>query len=200
MNAESRTWRTIPNLLTATRILLIAPFAWLCIRGYDISALIVFFIAGLTDAFDGTLARALHQRSKFGRLADPLADKLLTTVSFLALSLFRTSGPAIPLWVTMAVISRDVLIVAGALVVYALTRSTAFEPHVIGKANTFIELGLIVVVLASSRLRFLSYFMTALYVLLLVSLVVSAADYTAQGVRMIRESRAGRRELKPLRG
>jgi cardiolipin synthase (CMP-forming) len=200
MKGESRAWRTIPNLLTATRILLIAPFAWLCIRGHDVPALVVFFLAGLTDALDGRLARQLHQRSKFGRLADPLADKLLTTVSFLALSLFRTGGPAIPLWVTVAVISRDVLIVAGALVVYAHTRSTAFEPHVFGKANTFFELAVIVFMLAASRLRFLSYFMPGLYILLTVTLLLSATDYAAQGVRMIRESRAGRRELKPLRG
>jgi len=200
MNGESRAWRTIPNLLTATRILFIAPFAWLCIRGYDSSALILFFIAGLTDTLDGTLARALKQRSKFGRLADPLADKLLTTVAFLALSLFRTNRPAIPLWLAIAVISRDVLILAGALLVYAVTHSTSFEPHIFGKVNTFIELMLIVVVLASSRLQFLSHIMKALYILLVVSLLMSAIDYAAQGVRMIRHSRSGAGELKPLRG
>lgn len=188
-NGEKAAWRTVPNLLTAARIVLIAPFAWFCVRGYDISALTVFFIAGVTDTLDGTLARRFNQRSKFGRLADPLADKLLTTVSFLVLSLFRAGLSAIPVWVAIAVISRDVLILSGSLMVYARTRSTAFKPDVFGKANTFIEIGVIVVFLVSSRLVYLARFMTALYLLLLASLIVSTIDYFVQGLRMIREPR-----------
>ena len=182
---EKTTWRTLPNLLTAARIALVAPFGWLCLRGYDISALSVFLIAGITDTVDGTLARRFNQSSKFGRLADPLADKLLTTVAYLVLCL-RAGLSAIPVWVTIAVIARDVLILTGSLVVYARTRSTAFKPDVFGKANTFIEIGVVVVFLVSSRLVFLTRFMTAVYVLLLVSLIVSTSDYLVQGLRMLR--------------
>jgi cardiolipin synthase (CMP-forming) len=187
---ETGAWRTLPNLLTLVRIALVAPFAWLCIRGFDIAALGVFFIAGLTDTLDGTLARRFGQRSNFGRLADPLADKLLTTVAFLVLALFRTGLRAIPLWVALAVVGRDLLILTGALIVYLKTRSTAFRPNVFGKANTFIELGLIVVVLATSRLHLLARFLTGLYLLLLASLLVSAAEYVVQGSRMLREPRS----------
>ncbi len=192
MNGEQPAWRTIPNLLTTVRIALIVPFAWLCVRGHDMSALAVFLIAGVTDTLDGTLARKLNQRSAFGRLADPLADKLLTAVAFLVLSLFRAGRTAIPLWVTTCVIGRDVLILTGSFLVYARTRNTAFKPHVFGKANTFIEIGLIVVVLVSSRLTFLARFMTALYLLLLASLIISTADYLVQGLRMLRRAPAAK--------
>ncbi|HTU46378.1 MAG TPA: CDP-alcohol phosphatidyltransferase family protein [Bryobacteraceae bacterium] len=182
---EKTTWRTLPNLLTAMRIALIAPFGWLCMRGYDISALSVFLFAGVTDTVDGTLARRFNQSSKFGRLADPLADKLLTTVAFLTLCL-RTGLSTIPVWVTVAVISRDVLILTGSLVVYTRTRSTAFKPNAFGKANTFIEISVIVVFLASSRLVYMQHRLIDTYILLLVFLIVSICDYLLQGLRMLR--------------
>lgn len=189
ITGETATWRTFPNLLTIARIVLIAPFAWLCVRGFDMSALALFIVAALTDTLDGTLARRFHQRSKFGRLADPLADKLLTTVAFLVLSLFRAGLRAIPLWIAIAVIGRDVLMLAGSFVVYLRTRSMAFRPNIFGKANTFIELTVVFVVLATSRFVFLARFLTALYMLLVASLVISTAEYVLQGVRMLRETR-----------
>src|SRR5579863_8390552 len=134
-------WRTVPNLLTALRILLIVPFAWMCIHGYDLSALCVFLIAGISDVLDGALARRFDQRSSFGRLADPLADKVLTTAAFVALSFFREGRTSIPIWMTIAVVARDVFILVGCLIVYLTTRSTNFRPNVFGKANTFIEIG-----------------------------------------------------------
>lgn len=188
--AETAAWRTLPNLLTVARIALIAPFAWLCIHGFDVAALAVFVGAGLTDIVDGTLARRFGQRSKFGRLADPLADKLLTITAFLVLSFFRAGLRAIPLWLVIAVIARDVLILTGSLIVYLKTRSTAFQPNVYGKANTFIELAVIVVVLASSRLLYVARLLMPIYILLLASLLVSTAEYLLQGLRMLRENRS----------
>ncbi|MBV9759271.1 MAG: CDP-alcohol phosphatidyltransferase family protein [Acidobacteriaceae bacterium] len=189
--AESGAWLTIPNLLTLFRLVLIAPFGWLCIRGHNIPALFVFLIAGITDTLDGTLARRFNQRSKFGRLADPIADKLLTTVSFLALSLFRQGRPAIPLWVTIAVIGRDALILIGSFVVYVSTGSTAFQPGAFGKVNTFIELGTIVLVLVSARLAFLAHVLSPVYFMLILSLILSTTAYVLQGLRTMRMARAG---------
>src|SRR5882724_9724933 len=87
--SDVATYWTIPNALTAFRLALIVPFVWLALHGRDTAALTVFVIAGITDALDGILARWLHQTSAIGRLADPLADKLLTSVAFLTLSVFR---------------------------------------------------------------------------------------------------------------
>lgn len=187
LNREKTTWRTFPNLLTVFRIVLIVPFAYLCIRGHDLFALGVFLMAAITDALDGELARRFHQKSQLGRLADPLADKLLTTTAFVALSFFRQSGTAIPLWIAVAVVARDVFILLGCVVVFLLIRSLAFRPRLLGKANTFIEIGTIVCFLVSSRILYAGYVMKPLYVLLLVSLILSATDYSWQGIRMIRE-------------
>jgi|SRR5579875_1082136 len=187
LNPEKTIWLTIPNLLTIARLVLIPPFAWLCARGDDMTALTVLLFAGFTDTLDGTLARRFNQRSKLGRLLDPIADKLLTSVSYLVLSLFR-AGLHIPVWVAVAVISRDVLILTGSFAVYARTGSTAFKPDVFGKANTFIEIGVIVVFLVSSRLALLGPLLIWIYFLLLVSLLVSTIDYLLQGLRMMRQA------------
>lgn len=188
LNREKMTWRTLPNLLTVFRIVLIVPFAYLCVRGSDMFALGLFLVAAITDVVDGALARRFHQKSTFGRLADPLADKLLTTTAFVALSFFRQSPTVIPIWIAVAVVGRDVFILLGCLVVYLLIRSIAFRPRLLGKANTFIEIGTIVCFLVSSRILYVSYAMKPIYVLLFVSLILSAIDYSLQGIRMIREA------------
>lgn len=188
LTREKTTWRTLPNLLTVFRIALIVPFAWFCIYGYDVFALGVFFVAAFTDALDGALARRFDQKSRFGRLADPLADKLLTTTAFIALSFFRQGRSVIPIWIAIAVVVRDLFILLGCVVVYLATHSIAFRPRPLGKANMLIEVGTIVFFLASSRIPYAGYVLTPLYVLLFASLILSASDYSFEGFRMLRES------------
>jgi cardiolipin synthase len=186
---ETERLATIPNLLTVLRLLLILPFAWLGATGRDVAALVVCFIAGLTDALDGKLARKLGQASKWGRLADPIADKVLTSVAFIVLSLFREGLTAIPLWVMLAVVARDVMILIGCGIVYAAARTSAFQPTVSGKANTAIEILVVVCFLAATVLPFLAAVLPVLYVLLLISLLISGGDYVLQGARMIGSSK-----------
>lgn len=169
-------------------MVLIIPFAWLCIIGQDMAALGVFLVAGVTDALDGHLARRFGQSSMWGRLADPWADKLLTTTAYLVLSIFRSPLPAIPVWLTVSVILRDIFILVGALVVYLLARSSGFKPTVSGKINTFLEIGVVVWFLVSSRLPVIAPMLPVWYVLLLGSLILSGGDYMLQGVRMVREA------------
>jgi cardiolipin synthase len=177
---------TLPNFLTVIRLILVIPFAWLAAKGEDGAALFIFFIAGLSDGLDGHLARRLGQRSKWGRLLDPLADKILTNVAFVVLSLFRGEPPFVPLWLAGAVVARDILIVGGAGLVYAKVQSSAFRPTVSGKINTLLEIGVVILFLASSRWTGLRPVLPPLYVVLLISIVVSATDYVRQGVRMVR--------------
>src|SRR5690242_5106781 len=138
IDGEVSTWRTIPNALTALRVLLIFPFAYCVTAGWDLSALAVFAAAGISDALDGMLARRLNQVSKLGRLVDPLADKFLTGVAYVLLSLFRDGRPAIPRWLMAMVVSRDVLILAGCWIVYRVAHETGFKPTLYGKLNTLI--------------------------------------------------------------
>jgi cardiolipin synthase (CMP-forming) len=183
---ETRRIATVPNLLTVLRVILVIPFASLAARGEDGAALAVFFVAGLTDALDGHLARRLGQRSMLGRLADPLADKLLTSVAFAVLAFFRTGLPAIPAWLAITVIARDVLILAGAGLVYAKARSSAFAPTVFGKLNTLLEIAVVIGFLAGSGVAGFRPLLEVFYYLLLLSILVSGGYYVRQGVGMLR--------------
>jgi cardiolipin synthase (CMP-forming) len=182
-------YRTIPNALTAFRFVLIIPFVWLALHGRDMEAFAVFAIAGTTDLVDGILARWLHQTSTVGRLADPLADKLLTSAAFFALSVFRAGLSAIPFWVMAAVILRDVFILLGCLVIYRSTRNAGFKPTIFGKANTLIEFTVVGWFLSSTSLPAVAPALPLLYVLLVLSILASAASYVVQGLRMISAAR-----------
>ena len=183
---EVDTWRTIPNLITALRFLLIFPFGYYAVHGQDMRALAIFFIAGVSDTLDGTLARWLHQTSKLGRLVDPVADKILTGIAYVLLSVFREDKQAIPVWVMGAVLSRDVLILLGCWIIYRVAHDTGFKPSVFGKLNTLIELAVIGWLLSATRFPALASALPTLYVLMTLSIVVSFVGYARQGIRMLR--------------
>src|SRR5262249_21945705 len=100
-------------------------------------ALIVFAIAGATDSLDGAIARLTNSRTTLGSYIDPLADKLLLVSSFLILTFLGF----IPHWLAIIVISRDVIILVGFIVLYIITgRSIVVRPSFVGKASTFFQL------------------------------------------------------------
>ena len=188
--SERDVWLTVPNALTVLRVAAIVPFSLWAMQGRDRAALILFFLAGVTDTLDGTIARRLGQKSKIGRLLDPLADKLFTGVAFVVLSAFRAGLSHIPIWVMGAVIFRDVLILAGSFVVYRTSRNSGFQPSIYGKLNTMLELGIVVCFLAQPDVPIVTLILPVAYVVLLISLVLSAGDYVLAGLRMMREAKA----------
>jgi cardiolipin synthase len=113
---RSRVW-TIANLLTVFRIALAAPFLFLVREGRFGYALLIFFVASITDFADGYVARRFDQQSPLGRLLDPIADKLLTTAGFIVMGFRNGEFDPLPLWLVVAVVGRDVLILAGSAVV-----------------------------------------------------------------------------------
>jgi cardiolipin synthase len=183
---ERDVWLTVPNGLTLLRLLAIVPFAALAMQARDRAALVLFIAAGLTDTLDGAIARRFRQASKIGRLLDPLADKLFTGVAFVVLCLFRQGLYRIPVWVMCAVLLRDVLILAGSVLVYSARRNSGFQPSIYGKLNTFLELGVVVCVLAAADLSFVGPLLPGIYVILLISLLVSFTDYLRFGLRLLR--------------
>lgn len=188
MPPESTAWLTAPNLLTLLRLVLIWPFARLAAGGQDTAALAVFLAAALTDGLDGAIARRLGQRSKIGRLLDPLADKLLTGVAFVVLALWRGPARALPLWIMGAAVARDALILAGSAVIYAARRDSGFQPSLLGKLNTAVELGVILCFLAATPVPGLAPLLPALYGLMAATLAASATGYARTGLRMWRKS------------
>jgi cardiolipin synthase (CMP-forming) len=135
--------RTAPNLLTLLRICL-APFlvASILESRYELS-FVLFVVAGLTDALDGTLARLLKQRSMLGEYLDPVADKLLLSTLFLVL----TYKALIPTTVTALVFGRDVGILVVSAILYAAVGRRDFSPSLVGKANTLVQVGAVAAVL-----------------------------------------------------
>jgi len=125
----------LPNLLTTLRLLLLPLFLTLLVYRKPGPALTVLLLAALSDALDGLLARWLDQKTAIGSFLDPLADKLLSVSGFVTLALI---GP-IPAWFVIAVISRDVLISVGALVLYLHNGRLEIAPTLIGKAAMFFQ-------------------------------------------------------------
>jgi cardiolipin synthase len=180
---------TIANLLTFLRIALMVPFLYLIKQGGFGRALLIFFIASVTDFADGYVARRFNQQSALGRFLDPLADKMLTTASFIVMALPHNGFPSIPLWLAIAVVGRDVVILAGSLVVYITIKFKDFKPTVMGKVNTFLELGLIVVFLAFHHFEVLRFLLPLCYAIVITSVAVSGIEYVAQGIRIMRTQR-----------
>jgi cardiolipin synthase (CMP-forming) len=174
------------NLLTVFRIFLIAPFLYLINQGQFGAALLIFFIASLTDFFDGYIARKFNQQSKLGQTLDPLADKILTTASFIVMALPRPDFPSIPVWLAVVVIGRDLIILCGSLLVYAITKFKDFKPTMSGKVNTFLELGLIVWFLWFHWMGRFTAILELCYLIVLGSVLVSGASYFLQGLQIIK--------------
>jgi cardiolipin synthase (CMP-forming) len=144
---------TIPNLLTLLRMGLIPLFIITLVNGDPRKALLIFVVAGVTDALDGAIARFWKQQSLLGAYLDPIADKLLLMSAYVVLTIpgLSHSGP-IPLWVTILVIARDVLIVAVALIVYLAAGIRKFPPSVLSKINTVFQVVAVVLVLLAGTL------------------------------------------------
>lgn len=183
---------TIANLLTFFRILLIIPFLYSINRGQFTQALIIFFIASLTDFFDGYAARKFNQQSKLGQTLDPAADKILTTASFIVMAMPHPNFPSIPVWLAIAVVGRDAIILIGSWVVYIVTKFKDFKPTTSGKVNTFLELGLIVWFLWFHVMDRFTFILPLCYLIVLGSVLVSGGSYLIQGVRILKEHRRSR--------
>lgn len=186
----ARLW-TLANGLTLLRIALLAPFLYWVREGRFGLAVIIFFIAGITDFFDGYVARRFNQQSAVGRFLDPAADKLLTTASYIVMALPRADFEPIPLWMTAAVIGRDLLILLGSLAVYLLTRYKGFKPTMLGKVNTFLEIGLIFwfIIFQLQGMKSLKILLPIMYGLVITSVIASTIEYIWMGARILRQSR-----------
>jgi cardiolipin synthase len=134
--------KDIPNLLSFFRILLTIPVIWALLEQQFVLALVLFFIAGVTDGLDGFLAKHFHWQSRLGGLIDPLADKALLVSAFLCLG----GLGLMPSWLVALVIFRDVLIVSGALVYSIQIEQLNAEPSLISKLNTVLQIVLVLVV------------------------------------------------------
>lgn len=177
---------TIPNMLTALRIVLVPALITFLLDGNFRAALTVFLVAGVSDALDGFIARRFNQQSRLGSFLDPLADKLLVVTSSLVLAAIGQ----LPWWLALVIVGRDLVIVAGAVAYYGRTGTLEMDPSIASKTNTFVQISLILVVLAhGAGMEFLGVVLKPLFVLALAMALVSGGDYmVVWGRRAFRKS------------
>jgi cardiolipin synthase len=160
---------TVPNQITLLRLGFLPFFLILIFYEQYRWALLVLVVAGLSDGIDGLLARKLNQRSPLGAYLDPIADKLLLSSSFIILA-FKQK---LAWWLTIIVLSRDVLILMVAVVILLISGYRPFPPSIYGKLTTALQILLVFMVVLSAAYpypgftpvnRFLIYAVTGLTV------------------------------------
>jgi len=140
----SRSLRQIPNLISATRILLVAPIAVALARHQPVTVIALFGVAAFSDAADGYLAKRFDWRTELGAILDPVADKLLLATAFIMLAYLQL----VPLWLMAAAVARDVVIVAGALLFRYCIGPLEVRSSIVSKFNTLCQAAFILAVVA----------------------------------------------------
>ncbi len=178
--------RHIPNLITGLRILLVAPFLWALLEERYSTALLLFVIAGVSDALDGFLAKYFGWTSELGGLLDPIADKLLLMGAILALGWLNE----LPGWLVALVILRDLLIVCGAISYHMLIERLEAAPLMISKLNTLVQLMLVCAVIVHyGMIPLPEILLTGLIVLTAITTVWSGSAYVRQWSQRARNRR-----------
>lgn len=193
---------TYANQLTILRMIFIPCFVLLLIYGHAKVAMLVFILAGITDALDGLLARELGQKTSLGSFLDPMADKLLLTAAFVTLTLPSVPVAAhLPIWLTVLTISRDLVIALSALIIHLQTGHTSFPPSFLGKCTTTAQLITVgVCLLANFALDFAAAFLPIVVSLTLLLTILSGLHYFYRSVKWIEQyQRATRGDGKDRR-
>jgi cardiolipin synthase len=179
----------LPNIVTMLRLAAVPVVAWLILQQNWVAACWLFLAAAVSDGIDGFLARWLNQMTPLGAALDTVADKALGLVTLVMLTL----EDAIPLWVTLAILLRDTVIVLGALSYRGLAGHLEIHPTWLGKAHMFAEFTLLALVLGVlAELLVLEDWLQPLFVAVFVIAVTSGAQYV-----WIWSAKARHERLKP---
>lgn len=166
--------RDIPNVISILRILLVVPIVWQLLNREFGFSLLLFLVAGISDGLDGYLAKRNHWQSRLGSILDPLADKLLLVSSFVALFWLQL----VPWWLLLAVLSRDLIIVVGAVLYHVRIGEYEMEPSWLSKVNTFMQIMLVLTLVFSLGLYPLPETMSvSLVYLVLLTTLASGINY-----------------------
>ncbi|MDY0040918.1 MAG: CDP-alcohol phosphatidyltransferase family protein [Desulforhabdus sp.] len=172
---------TIPNALTLIRIFLTPVIVWLLLDARLNYALVVFFIAGLTDGLDGLIARVFHQKTKLGAYLDPLADKLLLVSSFILLGHLGL----VPIWLSVIIVSRDALILLGLMTLMFHNVAVEIKPSITSKLTTLLQLLTVLVVLSSSYHSLPRWVYSILFLFAATFSIASGLQYVLKGLQLL---------------
>tara|TARA_Y100000588_G_scaffold362546_1_gene424358 strand:+ start:2759 stop:3319 length:561 start_codon:yes stop_codon:yes gene_type:complete len=167
--------KQIPNVLTASRFVLTGPFLFFLLSHNYKAAFYIFFIAGISDALDGFLARYFNWQTPLGSFIDPLADKLLITASFVSLAMLGH----LPMWLMILVLCRDFSIGLGLLVWrFFIRKKIVYSPTMLSKCNTIFQLSLLTFCLFELAYYQIAFFLVPLFIMLTaVTTCLSFVDY-----------------------
>ncbi|NWF92339.1 MAG: CDP-alcohol phosphatidyltransferase family protein [Syntrophaceae bacterium] len=171
----------LPNCLTLIRVLLIPVFVILIINKSFGWAVVTFAVAGITDGVDGMVARLTHRRTELGAYLDPIADKLLLSSAFVTLAIIEI----LPSWLTVIVITRDVIILIGFLVLFLTNYRPKIRPSLISKVTTDFQIATVLFVLMTKHgVIFQQLSTLAIYGTMLFT-ILSGAHYIYVGTRIL---------------
>ena len=172
----------LPNWLTTLRILLIPVFVTLLVYRRAGVALLVFCLASLTDMLDGYVARVQGRQTRLGAFLDPVADKLLLTSGFVTLTWLKV----LPFWITAVVVSRDVVLSIGVLVIHVAGGTVHPSPTWVGKMSTVFQMALVLAAMASAYFQLVSPFVTKLLAWVTAGFTVtSGLQYIVIGLKQL---------------
>lgn len=186
---HSKSAMGLANWLTVLRIVLIPVFVSLMVYRRPGWGLAVFLLAALTDLLDGYVARHRGLQSRLGAFLDPMADKMLLTAAFVTLTYVR----ALPPWITIVVISRDVILVVGTVLIHLLGGRIHPRPTWAGKAATFFQ---ILTVLSGLLNRYFRMPIVPRTIIWLAAIftILSGLQYLVQGMRYLVATDAAQRD------
>lgn len=166
--------RHLPNVITALRFLLIPVLVLLLLAERYAPGFAVFIVSALSDLADGVIARRWNLRTRLGAIADPLADKL----TMLAVTLVLASQALIPMWLAVAIVVRDLVIVGGAVAFHFVVGRVEVAPSWLSKFNTVLEFTVLSAVLADAAgVIAATSLLPPLFVLMLATILASGAHY-----------------------
>jgi len=176
---------SIPNYLTLFRILLTPVFFITLVsytpekEGIRLIALAIFVVAALTDALDGLLARYLKQRTALGQMLDPLADKILLVSAYIGLLFVSTLPFRPPLWITITIIFRDLILLFGFLTLNFAAVKIEVQPNIWGKLTTVSQMLLLCFILLEWPVAIPLAFLTVAFT------IASGIIYITRGLKFI---------------
>ncbi|MEK6716232.1 MAG: CDP-alcohol phosphatidyltransferase family protein [candidate division NC10 bacterium] len=174
---------TLANRLTILRILMTPVITVLLLYRQMGAALALFLLAGATDGLDGLVARSWKQKTTLGIVLDPIADKLLLTSTVVTLTILKE----LPRWFTIILVSRDVLLIGGSMILYMFLGKIGMPPSWLGKTTTGFQLLTVLWAMVDNFLPAIKPAILPLAVVTLALTIASGLDYIYRGARLLND-------------
>jgi len=176
---------TVPNFITTIRIILTPIFVIYLINDQIITGLILLIISGVSDGVDGLVARLFNQKSKLGAYLDPVADKIILISAFVTL----TIKGFLPAWITVMVISRDIMILIGVLILFLNGMKINIRPAITSKITTCFQFITLITVLSKDWFPKLQVYFPCLFYLTALFTIISFLQYMYHWFKLTWESK-----------